>query len=104
MAMRPKSRSGKLGVVCLAAVMLTVGYIMGQSEQSEEHKIGLVGEAEAAGGVVQSPTDAAPDRYVYYPGTEDLGSEEIRVIACGTGLPAARRSQAARAPGQAGKG
>jgi len=49
----------------------------------------------AAGGVVQSPTGVAPDRYVYYPGTEEIAEGEIRLIACGTGLPAARRDQAA---------
>jgi ribonuclease Z len=49
----------------------------------------------AAGGVVTSPTGVAPDRYVYYPGTEALSKDEIRLIACGTGLPAARRDQAA---------
>ena len=49
----------------------------------------------AAGGKVDDPTGIAPDRYVYYPGTEDLGKDEIRLFACGTGLPAARRSQAA---------
>ncbi len=48
-----------------------------------------------AGGTVKSPTGIAPDRYVYYPGTEELGRDEIRLIACGTGLPAARRDQAA---------
>ena len=53
------------------------------------------GVAFAAGGVVNDPNGTAPDRYVYYPGTEELAEEEIRVIACGTGLPAARRSQAA---------
>jgi ribonuclease Z len=52
-------------------------------------------EAEAAGGKVKSPTGVAPDRYVYYPGTEELQRNEIRVIACGTGMPTARRSQAA---------
>ena len=51
--------------------------------------------AGAAGGVVQSPTGTAPDRYVYYPGTESLAKDEIRLIACGTGMPAARRDQAA---------
>jgi len=49
----------------------------------------------AAGGMVISPVGTAPDRYVYYPGTEALGRDEIRLFACGTGLPAARRSQAA---------
>jgi ribonuclease Z len=48
-----------------------------------------------AGGVVKSPTGTAPDRYVYYPGTEELTPGEIRLIACGTGMPAARRDQAA---------
>jgi len=49
----------------------------------------------AAGGIVTSPTEAAPERYIYYPGTEPLNQDEIRVVACGTGLPAARRGQAA---------
>jgi len=53
------------------------------------------GTALAAGGVVTDPTGVAPDRYVYYPGTEALDKKEIRVTACGTGMPAARHSQAA---------
>jgi glyoxylase-like metal-dependent hydrolase (beta-lactamase superfamily II) len=51
--------------------------------------------AHAAGGKVTSPTGTAPDRYVYYPGTESLDKGEIRLFACGTGMPAARRDQAA---------
>ncbi len=49
----------------------------------------------AAGGPVKDPVGIAPDRYVYYPGTEQLGQDEIRLVALGTGMPAARRSQAA---------
>ncbi|MFB3076631.1 MAG: hypothetical protein ACE1Y4_01380, partial [Lysobacterales bacterium] len=49
----------------------------------------------AAGGTVTDPKGVAPDRYVYYPGTEALAEDEIRVVACGTGMPAARRGQAA---------
>ena len=56
---------------------------------------GLIGRAEAAGGKVMTPNGTAPDRYVYYPGTEELGEAEIRLFACGTGMPAARRDQAA---------
>jgi ribonuclease Z len=48
-----------------------------------------------AGGRVTSATGTAPDRYVYYPGSEELGSDEIRIVACGTGMPTARRAQAA---------
>ena len=51
--------------------------------------------AHAAGGVVKDPNGTAPDRYVYYPGTETLAKDEIRLFACGTGMPAARRDQAA---------
>jgi ribonuclease Z len=49
----------------------------------------------AAGGTVSDPNGIAPDRYVYYPGTEALGPDEIRLHACGTGMPAARHKQAA---------
>ena len=52
-------------------------------------------EADAGGGEVSSPVGVAPDRYAYYPGTEALKPDEIRLIACGTGMPAARRGQAA---------
>ena len=48
----------------------------------------------AAGGMVKGPNEIAPDRYVYYPGTEVLDKDEVRVIACGTGMPDSRRGQA----------
>jgi ribonuclease Z len=48
-----------------------------------------------AGGTVSDPNGVAPDRYVYYPGSEELATGEIRIVACGTGMPAARRGQAA---------
>jgi ribonuclease Z len=53
------------------------------------------GIAYAGSGAVKDPAGVAPDRYVYYPGTEALAKDEIRVIACGTGMPAARRGEAA---------
>ena len=42
-----------------------------------------------------SPVGAVSDRDVYYPGSEPLGLDEMRVIACGTGMPNARPKQAA---------
>jgi len=36
-----------------------------------------------------------PSRAVYYPGTEELAPDELRVIACGTGMPMPRLKQAA---------
>ena len=34
-------------------------------------------------------------RLAYYPNTETLASDEMRVIACGTGMPSTRMAQAA---------
>ena len=42
-----------------------------------------------------SPVKALSEREVYYPGTEDLAPDEMRVIALGTGMPNARPKQAA---------
>ncbi len=42
-----------------------------------------------------SPVKAVTDREMYYPGSEDLGPNEMRVTACGTGMPNARPKQAA---------
>lgn len=43
----------------------------------------------------QSPVEPVAHRDVYHPGTEALGKDEMRVTACGTGMPNARPSQAA---------
>src|SRR5262249_28583686 len=40
------------------------------------------------------PKPARPQRDVYFPNTEKLGAEEMRVISCGTGMQGCRRSQA----------
>jgi ribonuclease Z len=42
-----------------------------------------------------SPTKPNPTFGVYYPGTEALAPDEMRVIACGTGMPMPRLKQAA---------
>ena len=43
----------------------------------------------------KSPTEAMEPRDMYFPGSEKLASDEMRIISCGTGMPAARRGQAA---------
>ena len=42
-----------------------------------------------------SPTKPYPSHGVYYPGTEALKPDEMRVIACGSGMPMPRLKQAA---------
>ena len=48
-----------------------------------------------AAAVELSPTKALPERDTYFPGTEDLLPDEMRITACGTGMPSARPKQAA---------
>jgi ribonuclease Z len=50
----------------------------------------MTAEAGAA-----SPVEALEDRDVYYPASEDLGPDEMRIVALGTGMPSVRPKQAA---------
>jgi len=89
-------RIAKMGGIALISAVAVVGiYQWGLHDGLTGGGGWLTRVAEAAGGTVTKPNEAAPDRYVYYPGTEELGAGEIRLIALGTGMPAARRSQAA---------
>ena len=76
-----------------AATFVVVGMVVGAFLVDDGTSV--VPTASAAGGGVESPVGVAPDRYVYYPGTEELDKDEIRIIAAGTGMPGARRGQAA---------
>ena len=59
----------------------------------------FLGYGWATKGVVQaadiSPTKALVNRDMYFPGTEDLKPDEMRITALGTGMPSARPKQAA---------
>ena len=59
--------------------------------------LALIGPANAQSNEPKawSPTEPYPGHTVYYPGTEALGPDEMRVIACGTGMPQPRLKQAA---------
>jgi len=71
-------------VIVAVVVMLSVGYLIGRSSAGD----GLADAQEV------SPTEAR-DRDYYTPNTEDLAPDEMRVIACGTGMPTTRAAQAA---------
>jgi ribonuclease Z len=49
--------------------------------------LSLAGAAHAAEKPLVSPVKAREDLDVYFPNTEDLAPDEMRVIACGTGMP-----------------
>ena len=78
----------------ISFVLISTVYLFGWQHGQTNYILKLIKEAQAAGGVVEGPNEIAPDRYVYYPGTETLAKDEVRVIACGTGMPDQRRGQA----------
>ena len=83
-----------IGLALPFAIVAVVDSLASPATASES--VPLEMRASAAGGTVADPNGVAPDRYVYYPGTEALAEDEIRVVACGTGMPSARiRQQAA---------
>ena len=76
------------------AFMAVMVYQWGHEDGREGKSSGIVSEAIAA----ESPPKASPvkarDRDFYAPNSEDLGPNEMRVIACGTGMPTTRAAQA----------
>jgi ribonuclease Z len=90
-----KRKAGLIGVVAVVAFFAAAIYGLGVFNGKSGGGLSIIKEAEAAGGQVKNPLAAAPDRYAYYPGTEELGPDEMRVVACGTGMPSARHGQAA---------
>ncbi len=83
-----------IAIVAVVTLSLAGAYMLGKYSKPTGKGLPLAKEAQAAGGVVTNPAGTAPDRYVYYPGTEKLAKDEVRVIACGTGMPEQRRGAA----------
>ena len=75
--------------------MVAVVYEWGLSNGQEGINSGVLAKAVAA----ESPTKSSPvkasARDFYAPNSEDLAPDEMRLIACGTGMPTARAKQAA---------
>jgi ribonuclease Z len=77
------------------AVTVAVVYQWGFSNGEQGQSSGVIAKAFAA----ESPTNSSPvkahARDFYAPNSEDLAPDEMRLIACGTGMPTARPKQAA---------
>ncbi len=69
------------GVVCTAGLFLFLD--------------GVKSNEATASPAAATPTGTVPNRDVYYPGTEELAPDEMRIVACGTGMPSVRPKQAA---------
>ena len=73
-------------------------YFWGHSDGVAGRSASVIEGAVAAETEVESewsPTKRNPAFDVYYPGTEALAPDEMRVVACGTGMPMPRLKQAA---------
>ena len=81
-----------VGSVILVAAML---YVWGHSDGSAGRAPGQLETAFAAEEKPGLSPVKARDRDFYAPNSEDLGPDEMRLIACGTGMPTARPKQAA---------
>jgi len=78
----------------LLAGVLAAAYLLGRSDERAGRPFLLTQLAQAAESPAISPVKARP-RDAYYPNSEDLRPDEMRVIACGTGMPTTRAAQAA---------
>ena len=77
-----------------AAKVFILAIDRGVADNCSRRKLPIV-QRRAVDGAAQGGARAESKRDVYYPGTEKLGAEEMRVIACGTGMPQPRAKQAA---------
>jgi len=70
-------------------------YLLGRHHDSESPDVGLLPTAFAEEGAARPSPVKSRARDVYYPNSESLAPDEMRVIACGTGMPTTRAAQAA---------
>ena len=76
--------------------VLALTYMWGRWDESTNRPMPLAGVAHAAASAPSaSPVGVVDPRDVYYPGSEALAPDEMRVVACGTGMPNQRPKQAA---------
>jgi ribonuclease Z len=84
-------------VVGVTVAIATLAYLQGFSDRGGNRLLSFVPDAVAKDEKPReiSPTQKLMDPNVYFPGSEELKPDEMRLIACGTGMPTARESQAA---------
>ena len=64
-------------------LVVTAAYNLGRFDERSGNG---VAHAQGKDDALARATRAQPNRDAYFPNTEDLGSDEMRVIACGTGM------------------
>ncbi len=72
-------------MLAVLAVVLVGGYVWGRED-------GRAGRVEP---LTETASAKPTELDVYYPGSEPLGDDEMRVVALGPGMPSVRPKQAA---------
>jgi ribonuclease Z len=96
MKKNPKSKLVFLATLSVAVLLITVIYVKGTHDGRGGSEFSLLKEAIAAQHTSEvSPVKVRRGRFTYYPNTEDLAPDEMRIISLGTGMPNPRPSQKA---------
>ena len=91
-----KQFSRRAGMLLVSIGVIATAYSFGRFEERSRSSVAHAESSkQASSKAVARATRALADRDAYFPNTEDLGPDEVRIIACGTGMPSARESQAA---------
>ena len=86
----------RLAVLGAGTLLAALAYMQGYSDRDQGRPLGFIATALAAEAPKTiTPTGTLADPNIYFPGTEELAPDEMRLISCGTGMPTARESQAA---------
>ena len=87
-----KNKNSFIFLIISFALINTV-YLFGWQQGQNNRALQIIDSAIASE-KPPGPNEVISNRYVYYPGTEVLAKKEVRVIACGTGMPDQRIAQA----------
>ena len=82
-------------VITSVVIVGSMLYLWGNKDGSEGRQLNLISEAMAAEGAPLVSSTKARERDFYAPNSETLAPDEMRLIACGTGMPTSRPKQAA---------
>jgi ribonuclease Z len=81
-------------ISAVTLVAVAAAYLWGRADERAGEEMPMASVMSAATAQAVSPTGAIEDRDVYYPGTEALAPDEMRIVALGTGMPSLRPKQA----------
>jgi len=85
----------RIPMIVSVVIAGSMPYLWGNKDGSEGRQLNLISEAMAAEGAPLVSSTKARERDFYAPNSETLAPDEMRLIACGTGMPTSRPKQAA---------